>query len=281
MTEEQNLCENSKCQFNRDGIRHSIQDHEKLQSSTALDKVFEPKPDDYLHALAKGWISSLPIAGGITGEIFSTVVSSPRDKRMKTYLQSVDERLRILEQSGKIDKKSLLEDDEFLDVIFQATDIAVKNSQKEKLEALKNCVVNTALKMHIGRDRKMMYLNILNQITPTHLLVLRLIEDPEYAVRELVANQTRSVDRFSQVSVLSDLGKFLGLEPELFKMVVNELESWGILQNVKSEHTSGLATDKIELAIQGLISNTESRVTTRGYEFLGFIDYEEIEKAKT
>ncbi|MGI0061201.1 MAG: hypothetical protein ACREBA_01975 [Nitrosotalea sp.] len=277
MTEIQNpLCEDSKCQFNRDGIRHNIQDHEKLKTGTTLEKVFEPKAGGYLYAMVKGGLSSIPIAGGVISEIFSTVKTSPYNQRMRTFLQSVNERLVALEKNGKIDVESLVTNDEFFDIVIQATEIAVKNSQTEKLEALQNCVTNTALKINIDRDRKMMYLNIVNQITPSHLLVLRLIANPETAIRELVANQSRGVERNAQVSVLSDLRKFLTLESEFFKMTVNELESWGILQNVKSEHSSGLAVENIELIIQGLIGNAQSRVTTRGHEFLRFIGDEAV-----
>ena len=275
MTEIQNnYCEDAKCKFNRMGTRHRIQDHDILEKENipTVREVFKPKTEDYLHSGVKGGLSIVPWAGGPLAEIFSTSVGSPLHRRLESYLKSIDIRIIELEKKSRLDSKSLTSNDEFIDIVTHATQIAVRTSQEEKIKVLRNCVLNTALNINIDRDRKLMYLNIINQITPTHLIVLRIIADPEEAIRELVSNELRGVDRFSQVSVLGDLGKKLVLEPELFKMVVNELESWGILQNVKSDHTSGLATDKLEITIQGLIDNAKSRVTTRGWEFLRFID---------
>lgn len=274
MTEIQNdFCEDSKCEFNRDGTRHKIHEHEKLQSANLADRVSEPKAEDYAYAISKGGLAAIPYAGGIISEVFATVVPSPYQKRVRSFVQTSEERLSSLEKSKGLDIKSLKNDDEFLDIVIQATEIAAKNSQKEKLRILQNCVLNTALKINIARDKKLMYLNIVNQITPTHLAVLNLVANPETAVRGLLTRIIELGDRHEQkITILKDFADVLGLDQFLFSAVINDLNNWGILTKVDEIHSTGITLERIDEVVPSVISATKQKITAHGTEFLIFIE---------
>lgn len=265
------LCENPKCPYNREGERHRVEDHNKLQSATALSRVSEQRPEDYLYALTKGGLSSVPIAGGIISAIFSTTVTSPYNKRMLAYLMTINERLDTLEKNGIINKQALLNDEEFMNVIIQSAEIAVKNSQKEKLDALRNCVINTARKTNIELDRKMIYLNIINQITPTHIIIFRTIANPEGAIRKLISQNLDQGKKDVSISLMKDFSNYLGIDEELFNVAIRDLDTWGLVKDTASTYASGLPEDKIEEVITNLVSTTEGRITLHGWEFLKFI----------
>lgn len=53
-----------------------------------------------------------------------------------------------------------------------------KGDKEEKLEALRNAVLNSALKSSIEEDMQLMFLNLLDSFTVYHLKILMLIYNP-------------------------------------------------------------------------------------------------------
>jgi hypothetical protein len=54
----------------------------------------------------------------------------------------------------------------------------LRNHQKEKLEALQNAVVNSALGIDIEENLQLLFLNMVDDLTPLHLKVLKYFENP-------------------------------------------------------------------------------------------------------
>ena len=52
------------------------------------------------------------------------------------------------------------------------------NHQQEKLEALRNVAINSALPNAAADDRQMMFLGFVDTLTPWHLRALKLFDDP-------------------------------------------------------------------------------------------------------
>jgi hypothetical protein len=101
---------------------------------------------DWGHTTAKAVLSAIPIAGGPLSEFFSALLVPPLTKRREEWLQSIADRLKALE--GKVEGFSIeaLKDNEmFVTVFMHATQIAIRNHQREKIEALRNAVINVAL----------------------------------------------------------------------------------------------------------------------------------------
>jgi hypothetical protein len=62
--------------------------------------------------------------------------------------------------------------------VLQATSIALRNHQKEKLEALRNAVVNSVLPSSADDDIKLMFLDLVDELKVSHLRLLRLLYEP-------------------------------------------------------------------------------------------------------
>lgn len=60
-------------------------------------------------------------------------------------MEGVTNKLRELEEKCNIKLEDLQKDEAFIDTVLYASQIAIRNSQKEKLTALHNAIANTAL----------------------------------------------------------------------------------------------------------------------------------------
>ena len=84
-------------------------------------------------------------------------------------LQEKVEGFRIEDLSG---------DPAFVTMTLQATQYALRNHQEEKLEALRNAVLNSALPGAPEDDMQIIFLGLVDTLTPWHLRVLKLFDDP-------------------------------------------------------------------------------------------------------
>ena len=107
-----------------------------------MNSPLEPpreSPADYVHALVKGTLGSVPIGGSLAAEAFNAIFGPPYQKRQRAWQENVFGALVDLQQrTGSIDLTRLQQDDEFLSMLASASQLAFKTHRKEKLEALRN-----------------------------------------------------------------------------------------------------------------------------------------------
>ncbi len=128
---------------------------------------------DVLHSLTKGAVSSIPIAGGVLGETFSLLVKSPVEKRRDEFLEDLFKRIKKLENKNNEFKiENLQKNDIFISALIHAIQIAVKNHQKEKIEMLRNAVINSAT-IQNPNSEKLFFLNLIDEITPLHIIAMK------------------------------------------------------------------------------------------------------------
>ncbi len=123
-------------------------------------------------------LGAIPYAGTAAIELLNAIVASPLEKRRDKWMQEVGEALRKLENQKDIVPESLQENEEFIDVALDATQIAIKTSNQEKREALKNAILNSALPNPPEESLQKMFLSFIDTLTVWHLKLLELFNDP-------------------------------------------------------------------------------------------------------
>lgn len=139
----------------------------------------EPSRGDKGHAVAKGVLGAIPYAGAAASELLNLIVMPPLEKRRLKWMEEIGEGLRKLEEKTNLSIAELQDKDEFIDVVMEATRIVLKTSQKEKREALKSAVLNTANNSSPEESLRMMFLSFIDTLTEWHLKLLKLFDDPE------------------------------------------------------------------------------------------------------
>lgn len=132
-----------------------------------------------VEAATKAALGAIPLAGGGAVELFQFAVAHGREQRFQSWIADVTEALNrlVLEPRGAT-FEDLSSDDAFLDVIGEATRATVETSDQVKIDALRNAVVNSVFQPDTEADRRAILLDILVGLTPTHIKLLKLYDDP-------------------------------------------------------------------------------------------------------
>ena len=211
-----------------------------------MDNIEKPKKsaDDILHTIVKAGISSIPIAGAPAAEIFTLIVTPPYEKRRDKWIESIGDGLKKLAQK--------------VDNFNYASQVAIRNHQKEKLEALRNAVLNAALLNAPEEDLQLMFLNFIDSFTPWHLAILHFFSNPkECGQKHHMIYQTYTMG--SPSIILEASFKELVGRRELYDLFVKDLYSKGLM-NSDSLHTM--------MSENGIFA---SRTTDIGNKFIKFI----------
>ncbi len=159
------------------------------------DKYLPPEQDkgDAAYAAGRALLSAIPVAGGAAVELFQFIIAPPIEKRRNQWMKVIGQAVQDLEQNKGIDIEQLKSNDVFVDTLLQASQIALRNSLREKLDALKNAVINSALPQPIEQTLQQMFLDWIDTFTVWHLKILSLIDNPEQWIR-LSNSQQDKVD---------------------------------------------------------------------------------------
>ncbi|HLF77024.1 MAG TPA: hypothetical protein VJB57_05980, partial [Dehalococcoidia bacterium] len=112
------------------------------------DNLEVPSREDRDLALAttRGLLSSIPGLGGAVAELFDFVIAPPLERRRDAWMANVAAAIEELRQSRPVlTAEALSRNEGFITAAIHASQLALRNHQKEKLEALRNAVLNSAL----------------------------------------------------------------------------------------------------------------------------------------
>ncbi|GJE53243.1 hypothetical protein GOFOIKOB_6320 [Methylobacterium tardum] len=116
----------------------------------------------------------VPFSGPVVQGIIKKYVATPTAVRQAHWFNRLGEAVYELQtRLSGFDPKSLDNNEEFLTAVLAATHIALRTHHEEKLEALKNTVLNTAAGLSLDDVVRGSFMQILEQFSASHLEVLR------------------------------------------------------------------------------------------------------------
>lgn len=213
---------------------------------------------DAVHAVARAGLGAIPVAGAAASELLTAIVTPPLEKRRSEWMEEIGEALRTLEEKMGVVLESLQEKDQFIDVAVEATQIAIRTSTKEKREALKNAILNSALPNPPEESLQKMFLSFIDTLTVWHLKLLDLFNDPPAYIR-------RQNLRFGNISMgamshlVENAFPELRERRDLYDLIWKDLYSRGLV------NTDGLHT---MMTGSGILAK---RTTEIGKLFLDYI----------
>jgi hypothetical protein len=223
-----------------------------------MSDINKPTAGDYTFSLTKGGLGAIPIVGSIASELLGLLVTPPLEKRRQDWMTEVGTKLKELEENSKIDLSTLADNEQFIDTVLVATTLALKTSEKEKIKAFQNAILNTALGVSSDKTKGQIFLNLLDTFTVWHIKILHFIDNPTKWFENAGQNPPNSM-MGSLSSVLTNAFPPLSGQQELLDVIWRDLHDNGF------HNTSGLMTT---MSGNGLLAN---RTTQLGQEFLKFI----------
>ena len=140
--------------------------------------------DEQIRAISRITQTIVPHAGG-AASVYENIIRPQLGKRGYKFLQSVlDKIFAIALSEPDVSIDLILSNPDFAAFIMEATQSASLTSSEEKLEALRNAVLNFALVLDPGEDKRSLFLRAITDFTPTHLRILRIIHCPAAYLRE-------------------------------------------------------------------------------------------------
>lgn len=223
-----------------------------------ISKELKTTKGDVLHSVVKSTISLIPGAGNYLSEAFTLLVSQPAEKRKENILFMIDERLQQLEESS-IDIESLATNDLFLSSVLQATQIAMRTHQKDKLIALLNAITSVATDQSLDDSQAQMFLAFIDSFNEWHLRLLLFFDNPENSL--LLKGQSPQFQMGSVSQALYRCYPEIENRDEFTKQIMNELYQRGLLN-------SDAGVLNTMMTGSGIVA---SRTTRTGKEFLRFV----------
>lgn len=217
---------------------------------------------DVAHSLVKGGLGAIPVLGSLAAEIFGLIVTPPLEKRRVEWMNGVAEELKRLEESKVIDFEKLAQNEQFIDVVLQATILALKTSEKEKIKSFQNAILNTASGYCPDKTISQIFLNQLDTFTVWHIKILHFVDNP----RGWFQKQGKTTPNYmagSVSAIIKDAFPELKDQDDLLDIIWNDLRTAGF------HKTSDLKTT---MSGDGILSE---RTTVLGKQFLEFVTVKE------
>jgi len=128
---------------------------------------------DKVHQVIRAGLGLLPIGSGTAVEIFNALVTPPLEKRKEIWMSAITEALQKLEDRKILTIDDVFNNEKFITILVEASSIAIRNHDKEKLEALKNVVIHTALDPDIDDAIQSIVLRTISNCSGAHLYLLK------------------------------------------------------------------------------------------------------------
>lgn len=142
----------------------------------------EPYPEDSdrkqgLAKVAEMGISFVPVAGSGLQIAFNELAARRLTDRRRRWLNDLAAKVHALEEQVG-DFAKLTSEDAFMDALTTAAQIADRTSRAEKLEVLRNAVINSVMPDAPDVDTQQLLFDMIDRFTPTHVRMLKLLSDP-------------------------------------------------------------------------------------------------------
>jgi hypothetical protein len=211
-------------------------------------------------------VAGIPLVGGSGVEIMNMVITPPLERRRNEWFSDLAQRLFELEDRVEgFRVEELSENSAFITTALQASTIALRNHQTEKLEALKNAVLNAALPKSPDENLQQMFLSFVDAMTEWHIRILLFFNDPiAWGKAHGVGFTEPSIGCAIEQRLVEAFPDLKG-KSEMYTQIVKELAT-----------NMGLIAD---VSLQTMMTGPgtlSSRTTGLGKKFVTFITEQEI-----
>ncbi|MFT5719991.1 MAG: hypothetical protein ACI9W6_000280 [Motiliproteus sp.] len=213
-------------------------------------------PAGHVLNVLKAGLATAPFCGGIAS-LMTDYIPNSKQSRIEDFAERVAVDLEALQD--KVDESAIFTDN-FAYTFEKCFRGAAENYQKEKLEAFRGILVNSAIGSDLPDDEKEYFINLVNTLSPLHMRLLKFTFSPVQYLNENSIPQESIRGGFSQFFPVA----IPGVNVEVIKSAFGELYQYGFLSTDKSIFSTMTSGQGLDLLGNG------SRVTELGKRFISF-----------
>ena len=156
-------------------------------------------------------------------------------KKRQEFLQQLNAKFQQMHEELGDAIQDVTNSDEFFANVTRATVIAMQTSQRTKLEALQNALLNTLMPNRPGADREAILFSAIETLTAAHMKMLNFMADPNLWIQAHTSELRGLSQRNGHVGIYFIFDCML---PELkgdtmlFKLLEQDLASRGFIKQV-------------------------------------------------
>lgn len=216
-------------------------------------------------AIVKILVGFVPMVGPALAEIVGHV-DGQLNQRQAYWRDEVTEAINTLlsqsQDQSRLTVEDLIENEAFTSFLLQATPIALRTHQKEKVACLKNALTAVGRPEFTDEDLAFQFLRYIDELAVSHLGILRIIRDNEMAFDRVKSMQ----DAFEQIKPAAQLD----ISPLILRTYLRDLDAKGLINAADLEDLPDLASEAKYLALEQ--SDRRSlQMTELGRRFLIFV----------
>lgn len=248
-----------------DSINITSEITNSLNHKINRDYAETPTANDLAYAVGASITGKVPVAG----EIFNLIFTDPATKRRDDWIESLENRIITLENKYPNIIETIKTSQLVISATFYACSMALKTTNKEKLEAFQNIILNVALKPNYEEYKIQMFLSIIDSCTEWHIRLLQYFSDPKEAVLSHNPNfKLGSLRRILTMSPFWEIYPESKSNSSYLTVIMNDLHNKGLI-NVDGKYLL-LSYDRNDTLLKfGYPYRTQT--TDFGNELLSFI----------
>jgi hypothetical protein len=227
---------------------------------------------DHGHATGRALLSAIPFAGGAAVEIFNAVITPPIEQRRQRWMAAVGSALEQLQKADASIVETLQQSEKFQSVLLHASWAAVRNHQDEKLTALRNAVLSAARGSNESEDLQLLFVRYVDELTPTHLVVMDFFVMHEKEVAEL--------DSYHKLFVAFSENSHQKIDDLFFKLVCDDLKARSLVRISNDLQDLPGLFELSSLGLETQSSDPKVIATHLGRAFIGFVLANPLEARK-
>jgi hypothetical protein len=199
---------------------------EKL-SSDVIDPPVEPTEDTVYRLASAAFALVATVDYGASSELFRTFVQAPSDRRTRQAITLIIDALNQIIDRVNRPLDRLQDDEAFISTMATAYSMATRSAESEKLSAIKQAVICSALENAPNEATQQMYLTALADMTSIHLRLLRYFKALDFST----VKSANAGDRTIQNNYFRKVMPYLAEDTfrPLIERASRDLHSWGVI----------------------------------------------------
>lgn len=183
---------------------------------------------DYIHRFVKSVLGGIPYGGTALGELFTVVIPPSIERRRNRWMQEVSWILNDLMKNKPKLLTDLKNDEEFISLLLNISQKALKEHREERIKLLGNALRNS---FSINHDYflKEKLINYIDEIDPNQVIILSFISK--------YSDEITAVDSYQKFYNLLTQGSggFLkpciesAIDPTIVRFYMKDLERMGLI----------------------------------------------------
>lgn len=230
-----------------------------------LEPIKENK-SDYAHRFVKSALGVVPFAGTALGELFSVVLPPSIESRRDKWMNEVSLVLNDLLKKNKDLINELKINEDFISLLLETSQLALKTHREEKLQLYKRALKNS-ISIDFDYFIQETYVRYIEELNPNQILVLNFINTNQEKL-----NYVNSYQKYYNLLTVGSVGLLSptldsSIDSSTVRFFLQDLDKKGLI----------IVSDAIE-DLEGYVRENSYLITEKSKDELPYIKITEFGK---